>query len=245
MDSVNEYNTKKEYINEMRVNTANFFQAHNRFEYDKISLMEISYTHHMIQGRISDNNIYSTHSILIREFIKKYESIDNEIKTPPYFPTTRMEYWVCNETAINLMKALDEYFNCSSFNEPSHSPPNEQTIERAAIIKKILNQPILDVIKDLNPSYEGDVHNKTSAPHKLIIRIITIMFKLKIPKTKITWTSIHPFLEKYIYQNYSLKTLTGLEELEEDKLKVEGVTFFKRNIRNKISYYKKDILKLT
>lgn len=234
MDTFLELEAKKQAITEARINTANYYQANKCFKYPKVSLMEISYIYQCAQNNVNDDNLCALHNEIIQIMVeKKLSSISNEISHPPYFKTTRMEYWVSNQTAIELLQILKK------------EPSNTDLAEINTIIENILKQPILNIIKDFNPNYKGDIHNKTSAPHKLIIQIIAIMLTLKIPKTAITWKSIYQFLDKYIYLNYSFKTISELEEVNEDELKVRGVHMSKRNCQNKIAYYKKNIFNLT
>lgn len=118
-------------------------------------------------------------------------------------------------------------------------------INKNDIIKSVLEKPLIKVIKDINPCYAGNIHSKTSAPHKLVIRVIAMMVKLKIQKDEITWQSIHPFIEENIYQHNPFKDIAGLEEINEDEILVSGIPIAKRNCQNKIARYKKEIFSLS
>lgn len=409
MDTELDLERKIQGIKEERINTANYFEAHNRFKYDNISLMEISYIHHRNIGNLSDDNVYSTHTLLLQLAINNnYPYIKNDIKDPPYFPTSRMEYWVNNEIAHKLLEQLktehacafliedsvevnqelinssyppvmwpyirqanktksigivtellkkkcvtnpmridikqmiepiesinlgrllaicqigydklseicwenptldslanscidkinliatqsgyklpvpkwyDEYdfptlttlnqtksylltpdilipiltnyFNeCLTINTPKEgkqtdgksSNEEEKELNQSSIIQEILKKELLDVIEDVNPHYKGKIQNKTSSPHRLILKVIAIMYKLKTPVNEITWPTVHSFIDKKIYNNHELKTITGLEDINEDELRVHGQSVSKRSCQNNIANYKKKILNIS
>ena len=113
-------------------------------------------------------------------------------------------------------------------------PPKD---ELEIVIDLILKQDFGLLIRETFPDYKGKIHQKTSAPHKLIIKVMIIMLKLK--RQDITWSTVKEFIEEHISQNYNRATLVNLEDINDDNFTVSGYVLDKINATKKVGDYKR------
>lgn len=122
--------------------------------------------------------------------------------------------------------------NRTGFENPSPSENDPDTV-----IDTILKQDFSLLIRETFPNYKGQIHKKTSAPHKLIIRGMIIMLKLK--RQDITWSTVKEFIEEHISGNHNRATLVNLEDINDDNFTVSGYVLDKINATKKVGNYKK------
>lgn len=122
--------------------------------------------------------------------------------------------------------------NRADFENPSPAENDPDTV-----IDTILKQDFSLLIRETFPNYKGQIQKKTSAPHKLIIKVMIIMLKLK--RQDITWSTVKEFIEEHISQNYNRATLINLEDINDDNFTVSGYVLDKINATKKVGDYKR------
>ncbi|WP_028389620.1 hypothetical protein [Legionella fairfieldensis] len=105
------------------------------------------------------------------------------------------------------------------------------------LIDSILKQDFGLLIRETFPDYTGKIHKKTSAPHRLIIKVMIMLLKLK--RQDITWSTVKEFIEEHISRNHNRATLANLEDINEDNFTVSGCILTKINATKKVGDYKK------
>ena len=114
----------------------------------------------------------------------------------------------------------------------------EGAINFETIIDSVLKQDFALLIRETFPDYTGKLHKKTSAPHKLIIKVMIIM--LKLDRQDITWSTVKEFIEEHIVGIYERETLIKFEDINDDTLLVDGRELTKKNATKKVGDYKRD-----
>ncbi len=95
----------RESLEEIRRDTANYYIAHNCFEYDVVTLMEIAYILCIQSGRLLDaDETHSKHNRLCKKIIENdMPYCHKDIREKPYFKNMQFEYWVSPEIALKLI----------------------------------------------------------------------------------------------------------------------------------------------
>ena len=103
-------------------------------------------------------------------------------------------------------------------------------------IDTVLDANFTTLIRNTFPEYTGKIQNKTSAPHKLVIKVMIMM--VKIGHQDITWSSVKGFIEEYIHGIYAREQLANIEKFNDDVLIVDGKDLTKNNATRKVGEYK-------
>ena len=104
------------------------------------------------------------------------------------------------------------------------------------VIDTALRSDFTTLIRKTFPEYSGKIYDKTSAPHKLVIKVMVMMVKLGCQD--ITWSTVKGFIEEHIYGNYGREQLAKLEDFNDDILVVDGSELTKVNAIKKVGEYK-------
>lgn len=130
---------------------------------------------------------------------------------------------------FNTEVSLDK--NPSEVDKQQISPDDPDTI-----IDTVLKTDIATLIRRTFPHYTGKIQNKTSAPHRLLIKVIIMMFKLNYQN--ITWSTVRGFIEDYIRGNHERQTLAHLEDITDDYITVSDERLDKINATKNVGKYK-------
>lgn len=137
---------------------------------------------------------------------------------------------------IKLDDIYIHYQDVHKIEQQRFNTPNDRN-NIDAIITTTLKTDLTILIRDTFPHYSGYIHKKTSAPHRLIIKIMIMMIKLALKD--ITWTTVKAFIEEHIVGIHDRMNLANLEEINDDYLKVSGLILDKINATKKVGDYKR------
>ncbi len=183
--------------------------------------------------KLSDSAEYYI-SLLEQEIMKLLpEQVE---KITPWYPadTSKLSFKVAPQILITLLISGEELKHIVNLEK---SAKKTQSFDVNEIIDKTLKTDIGLLIKNAFPHYKGSLATKTSAPHRLIIKIMIIM--REIGRQDITWIPIKQFIEEHISGNHDRETLANLDEINDNFLTVSGVPLSKTNATGKIGDYKR------
>lgn len=123
-------------------------------------------------------------------------------------------------------------------NHVLHNSDQNPLSNEERVLTKRLKMRWKENIKDFNPSCN---RKRAGEPYALIIKVMCAMIDLKYPLEKITYGSVKEFIEEHINNNYDLKSLARLEEIDDFVLIVGNVTVETQNLQDRVGEYKREI----
>lgn len=165
--------------------------------------------------------------------------------TTPENPTQQIfVQMIQNNVDLTLSKTEISNIDARIFNTEVSLDKNPSQVEKQpmspddpdTIIDTVLKTDITTLIRKTFPHYSGHIQNKTSAPHRLVIKVMIIMLKLNYKD--LTWSTVKGFIEDYISGNYDRQILANLEEITDDYITVSNVRLDKTNATKKVGEYK-------
>jgi hypothetical protein len=179
---------------------------------------------------ISNNAIY-----------KNKENVDSDTSHRPASPFPNSSITIIINIQNNIYNVDARILNNEvSYTETSNPiKENNRTNHCDDIdttIDTVLRADFTTLIRKTFPEYSGKIQDKTSSPHKLVIKIMIMMVKLG--RQDITWSTVKGFIEEHIYGNYERERLAKIEEFNDDVLVVDGTDLTKGNASRKVGEYK-------
>ncbi len=152
-------------------------------------------------------------------------------------PSSLVVEVICNDSIYKIKNQIDSRSYISPTEAPDSTLTNKDNFENTdEIIDTTLPADLGLLITKMFPHYKGAIEKKTSAPHRLVIKVMIMMIRLG--HADITWIPIKQFIEEHISGNHKRETLANLHEINDDFLIVSAISLSKTNASKNVGKYK-------